>query len=272
MAKENLKDKILVLFKKLLTFIKKITRKKEDKNPPDQKPTIINTKPVHPWRQCPLGQHWVRTHPLRVPPSKKHPSGTVTTRNEHCANNPTDKDHLYSDEIQEIAKIHFDQLKLFPLPNIPEFSEKGQAYDHLILGWTQYWNDILKPHELLDPLIIKALIASESSFNPKAWNKRRGSQRARGLMQVIDQTIPYLTHMHHELKDHFIHLTENDMEDPNLSICAGIRWLFRKKELAEKKLNKTISWREAVAEYKGSSAENVIRDFNRYYTILKGEK
>lgn len=77
--------------------------------------------------------------------------------------------------------------------------------------------------------------------------------------------------MHHELKDHFIHLTENDMEDPNLSICAGVRWLFRKKELAEKKFNKTISWREAVAKYKSSAVDDkkLMGKFDEYYELLK---
>ena len=44
----------------------------------------------HPWRLCPPGQHWVRTHDLTVPVSKKNPDG-ITIRDGHCANNPSNK-------------------------------------------------------------------------------------------------------------------------------------------------------------------------------------
>jgi hypothetical protein len=40
----------------------------------------------------------------------------------------------------------------------------SEKYDMLILGWVQYWNDIFKPEKPLDPKLIKALMASESSF------------------------------------------------------------------------------------------------------------
>ena len=66
----------------------------------DPKPT---SPPVHSWRMCPYGEHWVSTHPMHVPPSKTHPEDSVTTRHEHCARNPSGKDQLYPDEIQEIA-------------------------------------------------------------------------------------------------------------------------------------------------------------------------
>jgi len=29
----------------------------------------------HPWRQCPLGEHWVSEHPRAVPISEKNPDG-----------------------------------------------------------------------------------------------------------------------------------------------------------------------------------------------------
>src|SRR6266404_3451949 len=62
---------------------------------------------VHPWRACPYGEHWVRTHPLSIPPSKTNPEGSVTTRHEHCASNPSGKDQLFPEEIQEIASQNF---------------------------------------------------------------------------------------------------------------------------------------------------------------------
>ena len=38
-------------------------------------------------------------------------------------------------------------------------------YDQLITGWVKYWNEVLKTKIPLDPNFVKALMASESSFN-----------------------------------------------------------------------------------------------------------
>ena len=72
--------------------------------------------PVHSWRVCPYGEHWVRTHPMHVPPSKTHHEGSTTIRHEHCAHNPSGKDQLYPEEIQEIAHQNFSDLKNKPCP------------------------------------------------------------------------------------------------------------------------------------------------------------
>lgn len=48
----------------------------------------------------------------------------------------------------------------------------------------------------LEPEVVKALIASESSFNTNANNYLKGPKRARGLMQVLDGTLPYLKEEH----------------------------------------------------------------------------
>jgi hypothetical protein len=52
-------------------------------------------------------------------------------------------------------------------------------------------------------------------------------------MQVTDESVGFLSWRGKELKDHFVNLKTEDMLDPNLTICAGIRWLFRKREIAE---------------------------------------
>lgn len=62
---------------------------------------------AHPWRMCPSGQHYVRTHLEHIPPSKKHPHGEVITRHEHCAANPSHKDQLSHSETQYIAANYF---------------------------------------------------------------------------------------------------------------------------------------------------------------------
>ena len=173
----------------------------------------------------------------------------------------------------EIAERHFEHFKETPLKTLLEYKKPGNAYDYLIQGWTQYWNEVLKPGDPLDPDLIKALIASDSGFNPKAWNHLRGPARARGLLQVTDRTVRYLTDDYDELSDHFLNLTEDEMLDPNFAICAGIRWLFRKKQLTEARAKKTISWRDAVAAFKGVKPnDGLMKKYDRYYAELKGSK
>lgn len=49
---------------------------------------------------------------------------------------------------------------------------------------------------------------------------------------------------------HLIKISTEDTSDPNLSISAGIRWLYRKRELASRRLKRQATWREGIAEYK----------------------
>lgn len=91
----------------------------------------------------------------------------MTTRRGHCAHNPTGKDQLYPDEILEMAKQNFPKVKEKPCPIDLGFENKGDQYDDFIAGWTKYWNDVFSPKTPLDPNVVKALIASESGFNPK---------------------------------------------------------------------------------------------------------
>lgn len=105
---------------------------------------VTEPKSVHSWRLCPAGEHWVRTHPMKTPPSKSNPAGGVTTRHGHCARNPTGKDQLYSDEIQEMAEQNFSKVKEKPCPIDLGFKNKGDQYDDFIAGWTKYWNDVFK--------------------------------------------------------------------------------------------------------------------------------
>ena len=91
---------------------------------------------VHSWRLCPAGEHWVRTHPLSIPPSKKNPTGGVTTRHGHCAHNPSGKDQLYPDEIHEIGEQNFKNVKEKPCPLGLKYGKAGTKYDDLIAGWT----------------------------------------------------------------------------------------------------------------------------------------
>ncbi len=228
----------------------KTTRlKKKASQPEPLKSERQQYGPLHPWRVCPIGQHWVRTHDVHCEPGPQHPEGTYV-RHGHCHTNPSHKDHLYQQETEQIAKDFFPTLAGPPALNNLKFVKHGNEFDQLIRGWTKYWNEIFQPEEPLDPNLVKALIATESGFNANADNGSKGDARARGLMQVTDGTRKALRDKSGRL-DHLITLTDKDAYNPNLNIAAGIRWLFEKRRLASHKLKREADWMEAILEYKG---------------------
>lgn len=205
-------------------------------------------KKSHPWRMCPGGQYWVSEHPRRVSVSKKNPTG-ITIVDGHCRTNPSKKDQIYSDEIHAIADKYFFEVTDLPTPDKLGQSN-GNDYDRIIAGWTQYWNEVLSPEISLDPNVVKALISTESDFHEKSKNRVSKGNFARGLMQITDETIDILKSERGELKDFLVNIDQKEAFDPNLNICAGIRWLFHKKKLLEHKLSRKASWEEATMGYK----------------------
>lgn len=226
----------------------------------------------HPWRKCPLGHHWrssshVDAHTRRsFNVKERYRKGT-------CVKNHSGKDTLYDDEIHLISNSFFSKMKSKISENKLGY-KRGNEFNQLIDGWVKYWNDILKPKVPLDPDFVKALIATESSFNPKAKNyagKRSGY--ARGLMQVTELTVKYLAGHRKELRNHLLHIEQDDLFDPNINISAGVRWLFRKKQIADAKF-KGASWLETVMLYKGRRSMNhkEVKEFIRLYERIKNEK
>ncbi len=213
--------------------------------------TIAKNQSIHPWRLCAQGRHWVREHSMHTPPSKKNPGGSTTIRHAHCANNPSGKDQLYPDEIQEMARQNFSKVMEKPCPFDLKFKKKGGQYDDLIAGWTKYWNDVLKPEVPLEPNIVKALISTESGYDPKILANKKDQNSARGLLQITNSSRKILGNEKGELKDHYLTLTREDLNDPCNNICAGIRWLFRKREIASSLLKREATWKEAIYEFKG---------------------
>lgn len=257
---------------------KRLAASGRDKSKEPKRKKAASPRTKHAWRICPVGQHYRSGSFVDDYTTGSGKFVKAHPRSWTCADNPSGKDQLYPEEISKIAEDYFEPFKKAPLKTISAFEEAGNAYDHLIQGWVSYWNEVLAPLDPLDPDVMKALIASESSFNPSAWNKAKGPKRARGLTQVLDGTLPLLKEGASELRDHFLNLSEDDMLDPNLSICAGVRWLLRKKELEEAKLKRPISWREAIIKYKALRPRTIARDrdliarFDRYLKELKGKK
>jgi hypothetical protein len=189
--------------------------------------------------------------------------GISETRHAHCANNPLGKnkkeikDILSFEELQIITKAEFSDLKGAPKAKVLDYP-RSDEFDPLIRGWVLYWNEMFEPKDVLDPNLVKALIASESSFEPDAINYKNSPKigPARGLMQLTDDTLQILYGHKIELKDHFIYLSHTTVMDSSANICAGIRWLFQKKACAQERYakvdpNHIVSWDDAVAEYKG---------------------
>ncbi len=233
-------------------------------------------RPRHHWRVCPPGEVYVRpahvsTHLREGSPVREH------ARSEHCREvGDTDQDILSLQEVREIAESQFGGLSGPPSAIDLGFSKSGVAYDALIRGWVQYWNDVFAPDPLLDPNLVKALIASESSFDPNSG--RKGRKAAKGLMQLMPTTIRYLNGERGELVDYIFLFQEAEVYDPSLNIAAGVRWLFRKRETATSRLKRRATWEEAVEEYKDylrrrlknpSSKLRGMEIFRRYFADLR---
>ncbi len=235
-------------------------------------------------KKCLTGSHWVRAHSLTVPPSKKSPEG-LTTRTAHCARNPASTKMSFTPkDIQKIASSDKFQSKKKPCALKLKFGD-GNTYDDLIAGWTEYWNEIFKPDAPLDPNLVKALIASESSFEHLLLAKPENPASARGLTQITDETRVILGNKKGELKDYYFELSREDLNDPSINICAGIRWLFYKRERASAKLGKAATWEEGVAEYKSltkklkaktksirTRSQELFDRFKKYYKQYKSCK
>ena len=162
-----------------------------------------------------------------------------------------------------------------PIPDSLGFPN-GNKYDLLIAGWTKFWNEILKPEDPPTPDFIKALIATESSFN-LVKDQKSSNGSARGLIQVTESTRKILQNLKGELRNDHIELTVEESRDPVTNIAAGIRWLHHKKFLAVSRLKRKITWEEAAAEYKGilndmgkdKRTDRIMKDLKEFHQRLK---
>lgn len=205
-----------------------------------------------PWRICPIGEHWVRRHPKHLT------SGKVTDHDGHCRKNLSKKDLLSGDEMDLIAT-----KEIFLNPKVKVSSKdlglglslkKQNQYDDLISGWTAYWNDVFQLKNPLHPNHVKALIATESTFNQKAMATKNPKiiGPARGLMQLTERTTRWAKdHKVREYRNQYIDLEYEDLWDPNRNIAFGVRHLFRKRETAKWVLKREPTWFEVLMDYKG---------------------
>ena len=185
---------------------------------------------------CPIGSHFVRTHKRRIQKG-------FTMVDAHCRKNPKNKKKmLFASNLRYLyinSKKQYSKLKA--IKGFKGFHE----FDPIIHFWTDYWKSKKIIPQNLDPLLIKAIIASESSFRPKIISPNPNSTAA-GLMQVLKTTLPILKgkpqkNGHIEIKANQLDISYNELLDPIINLAAGIRWLGYKIKSSPSRISKKES-------------------------------
>jgi hypothetical protein len=233
----------------------------ETQTPMSRLPQNKAPAPAPTQSMCPPGMHFVRAH------TRKTKHGTCFV-NACCRTNVSKGDVLYSNEIIALTSRHAQSA--LPKPCSANWGSPNHSqYDGIIAFWTHYWNVIFKPTVPLSPNFVKALIFTESTFNPLASNRLKGDAKALGLMQVTVETWKLLKGQKGGVANHCMDFEKADLTNPEINIAAGTRWLFEKKRLADALLKKDSTWREVVALYKGEANKIDKKNTNRLFDVLK---
>lgn len=216
----------------------------------------------------------VHEHPRHVRVSSKNPEG-FTIVDQHLRR--LKGTYLDPDEIKSVFKSYDRKGLLYPTAGkliIYKNSSKADAYDEVIAVWTDYFNKKLNANPLLDPDIVKALIASESDFRLDP----RENKIAFGIAQITKETWKIIQDPKGEAKDFiFKKIRQRDLKDPNIAIPIGVRWLLYKSKRAEAKLGRSPTPEDIILEYKGllksksDYKENALKKFRNAYGLLKKE-
>jgi hypothetical protein len=162
--------------------------------------------------------------------------------------------------MMRIAQLDMFKSALQPL----KFKDPAwNAYDGIIAGWTAYWNSMIPSERALDPNLVKLLIASESSFRPSVQNVSKDGA-VRGLGQITESTWKILRNPKGELKDHYVDVSWDDLNDPSINVAALVRWIIRKRALARSRLKREPTDKEVLLCYKGVLGQSL-----RYTLVRK---
>lgn len=179
-----------------------------------------------------------------------------------------------ADDLKKIAREYQSDGILRPTPDDLDYSD-GNKYDELIAIWVDFFNGKFpaeSPFSPLDPNVFKALLGSESGFE---IDPPRNKQ-AFGIAQITRQTLRTVQNPSGEAKDFiFKNIRQKDLKDPEIGIPIAVRWLFRKREMASRKLKRPPTVEELILEYKGmlrSSTDlkdSALANFRKKYDRLK---
>lgn len=189
----------------------------------------------------------VREHPMHVPISEKNPTG-ITIRDRHRRR--LKSTYLDAAEIEALFKNYDRKGIAYPTKGkLTEKYKNADKHDEVIAVWTDYFNKKFNADPPLDPDVVKALISSESDFNPNPLGNRK---IAIGIAQITKKTLKILQDPKGEAKEFiFKDIRQKDLKNPNISIPMAVRWLHRKKETVTSKLKRAPSHEEIILEYKG---------------------
>lgn len=186
---------------------------------------------------CPLFYHVVKGH------RRECASGTTTWVDAHKRRN---RGELVMYLFENLQFYYWNNTKEYPKINAIKGFPNHHNLDGVIQFWLHYWriNRVSFPTGL-DPLHIKALIAVESSFNPKA---RAKTSSATGLMQVLKTSLRHLRGVEknnwREVSNNYIRVSSKELENPVVNIAVGIRWLghkfYLRRNLSKKGIRITI--------------------------------
>lgn len=183
---------------------------------------------------------------IRRPPTLKMapPGSHVVTRQTRISKNGVKyfvKAHVRKNRGKKIVLLPENLLYLFwhgnneyptigAVKGFPEFPE----LDTVIYFWLNYWQEFGLPFpKNLDPMIVKVMIAVESSFRPKVGAKESS---AFGLMQITNKTRKDILN----INDGILDLERKDLEDPVINISMGIRWISYKYSSIGKGVKKDL--------------------------------
>lgn len=151
-------------------------------------------------------------------------------------------------EIDSIFKSYDKKNLIFPAKGRLADCKNADRYDEIIAIWVDYFNKKFNVDPPLHPNVVKALIGSESGFNPDP----SGNKVALGIAQVTKRTLGVLQDPADEAKDFiFSKVRQKDLRNPAIAIPMAVRWLLRKRETAANKLNRAPNTEELILEYKG---------------------
>ena len=156
-------------------------------------------------------------------------NGVVHRVEAHCRKNSKSKvNFLYKSNINYIFDKYENNFKYKKLNRIKGYKQDKGQYDILIQFRLKYCKSKGLINEDIDPLLVKALIAAESSFRERVITKMPNSS-ATGLMQLLKTTMNILSKkISKEVRVANIDINQEEAREALVNIAAGTRWLIFK--------------------------------------------